>query len=193
MLGVFEGYVGIYFCRGSSFEVVEVLRKGFIVKFVVWGELRQEVVSPTYPSLLSPKRIKKSHIYGLIFSSILFKTFSSRINSQLKSLLFEIPVTKFPFRLFSPSDSRDVGCRRGSYLPDDVGGKPRLHCLPLLQPLGCLPFSVFFVVGGVVVLSSSCYLPLLLRFVLRRRFAGGLRLQGLRVRFYEGTGGLGEA
>jgi len=25
-----------------SFEVVEGLRKGFIVKFVVWGELRQE-------------------------------------------------------------------------------------------------------------------------------------------------------
>ena len=37
-----EGYVGISFCRGSSFEVVEGLRKGFIVKFVVWGELRQE-------------------------------------------------------------------------------------------------------------------------------------------------------
>ena len=37
-----RGNIGISFCRGSSFEVVEGLRKGFIVKFVVWGELRQE-------------------------------------------------------------------------------------------------------------------------------------------------------
>jgi len=31
--------VCIYFCRGGSFEVVEGLRKGFIVNFVVWREL----------------------------------------------------------------------------------------------------------------------------------------------------------
>ena len=33
-----EGSVGIYFCRASSFEVVEGSRKGFIVKLVVWRE-----------------------------------------------------------------------------------------------------------------------------------------------------------
>jgi len=64
MLGVFEGYVGIYFCRGSSFEVVEVLRKGFIVKFVVWGELRQEVVFAHrhYLAPLPKENKEKSHL-----------------------------------------------------------------------------------------------------------------------------------
>jgi len=35
-----RGVFGISFCRASSFEVVEGSHKGFIVKLVVWGEIR---------------------------------------------------------------------------------------------------------------------------------------------------------